>query len=248
MLLLVLYSLSGILKAQDEDFNKMVEKIFAGDVEGLTELLDSGIDVNIVSSNGVTPLILASSFKDSFEVVKCLVEAGAGINVTGNRDGRSPLIWAAGVSKETTEYLLEKGADPDIIGNDGTTAVINAVFGIFGGGSFDILDLLIDNGADVNRTLVNGASNGYTAISYAARNGNPELVSYLIDKGAEINHKTTEGNTPLMLAAEEGEVKVLEILLGADADISLKNNSGLTALEIAESEGHDEIISLLKQQ
>jgi len=40
------------LQAQDEDFNKLVEKIFDKDEDGLKSLIKSGINVDIRNSSG----------------------------------------------------------------------------------------------------------------------------------------------------------------------------------------------------
>lgn len=247
ILCLISFLLVLSVNAQDEDFNKLVKKIYEGDVNGLKELIESGVDVDTKGSSGVTALLLASSYEKGYEVVKYLVSAGADINFVGERDGRTPVIWAAGTSYETTAFLVSSGADLNIEGLDGVTAFIAAVFGVFGGDSFRMLDLLIENGADINLAKKGGEGvYGYSALSYAVRNLRADLTEYLISNGAEVNHQTSDGDTPLLIAASEESAELVGMLLKSGADKTIKNNKGETALDIAISKENQALTDLLK--
>ena len=101
--------LSSISYAQD--FDKLANAVVDKDLNTLDSLLQTGIDVNITEEDrGATVLLIASSFKDYEDVVSFLISRGADINFRG-KDGRTPLIWAAGNSLESSKMLLENGAD-----------------------------------------------------------------------------------------------------------------------------------------
>jgi len=155
VIIFFLLTLSGISYAQD--FDKLANAVVDKDFNILDSLLQTGIDVNITEEDrGATVLMIASSFKDYEDVVLYLISRGADVNFRG-KDGRTPLIWAAGNSFESTKILLENnsfestkillenGADVNARGNDGMTAFIQSTFGILSKKiSTDVMDLLLE--------------------------------------------------------------------------------------------------------
>jgi len=206
--LLILCSIS-----YSQDFDKLANAVVDKDLITLDSLLQTGIDVNITEEDrGATVLLIASSFKDYEDVVSFLISRGADINFRG-KDGRTPLIWAAGNSLESSKMLLENGADINAKGNDGMNAFIQSTFGILSKKvSTDVMDLLLENGADVNSALISKNAAGWTALHFAAINGDTELVEYLILQGANVNHTSDEGSTALSLAKQEKYEALVSLL------------------------------------
>jgi len=206
--LLILCSIS-----YSQDFDKLANAVVDKDLITLDSLLQTGIDVNITEEDrGATVLLIASSFKDYEDVVSFLISRGADINFRG-KDGRTPLIWAAGNSLESSKMLLENGADINAKGNDGMNAFIQSTFGILSKKvSTDVMDFLLENGADVNSALISKNAAGWTALHFAAINGDTELVEYLILQGAKVNHTSDEGSTALSLAKQEKYEALVSLL------------------------------------
>ncbi len=206
--LLILCSIS-----HSQDFDKLANAVVDKDLNTLDSLLQTGIDVNITEEErGATVLIIASSFKDYEDVVSFLISSGADVNFIG-KDGRTPLIWAAGNSFESTKILLENGASVNAKGNDGMTAFIQSTFGILSKKvSTDVMDLLLENGADINSTLSGKNAAGWTSMHFAAINGDIELVHYLIHHNANVNHTSDEGSTALSLARQEKYKALVNLL------------------------------------
>ena len=206
--LLILCSIS-----YSQDFDKLANAVVDKDLITLDSLLQTGIDVNITEEDrGATVLLIASSFKDYEDVVSFLISRGADINFRG-KDGRTPLIWAAGNSLESSKMLLENGADINAKGNDGMNAFIQSTFGILSKKvSTDVMDLLLENGADVNSALLSKNAAGWTALHFASINGDTELVEYLILQGAKVNHTSDEGSTALSLAKQEKYEALVSLL------------------------------------
>jgi ankyrin repeat protein len=75
-----------------------------GEIAGL--LLDRGADVNVITTNGLTPLMCASEP----DFVRMLIDKGADVHAT-DRQGRS-VLYHNGRYLPTTRVLLEKGARP----------------------------------------------------------------------------------------------------------------------------------------
>jgi len=211
LLIFPLLILSSISYSQD--FDNLANAVVNKDINTLDSLLQTGIDINITEEDrGATVLLIASSFKDYEDVVSHLISKGADVNFKG-KDGRTPLMWAAGNSFESAKILLENGADINARGNDGMTAFIQSTFGILSKKvTTDVMDLLLENGADVNSELTGKDASGWTALLFASVNGDKDLVEYLILHGANVNHTSNEGITALSLARQEKYKEIISLL------------------------------------
>ena len=102
------------------------------------------------------------------------------------------------------EWLIQKGANPNIPNGHGDTSLHVAAKW----GTREIAECLVgQGGGDVNHA--NGR--GDTPLHYAAINGNRVMVQYLIEQGAEINRPNNYGNTPIMAAVDLGDHKQEEV-------------------------------------
>lgn len=95
-------------------------RAFAGDIEGVTQVLAAGADPNAGDDVGYTPLHVAIQQKH-VEVVQLLLESGADPN-RADKHGNVPL-WTAVQNWAHDDrillLLLNKGADPRIANNYG---------------------------------------------------------------------------------------------------------------------------------
>ena len=170
----------------------------------------------------------------SMEIINALLAAGVDPNTQlsmrrpSNQGGRfsdpllstgtTPLFRAVvNNDMEVIRVLLDKGANPNIIGM-GTTpfllaANVNPYGGRGGGGgtaaNTALLDLMIQHGADVNSQVTGVASysmriarqpstfEGMSALHAAVQSGNAEMVRYLLDHGARADLVDGSGRTPL---------------------------------------------------
>ena len=158
------------------------------------------------------------------DAVQVLLAAGADVNDTLS-DGQTALVVAvANANWELADYLLDRGADPNLAGA-GWNAVhqllrtrrMNTGFGFPGpipSGSVDSIDVLkkmIALGGDVDaRMTVNGMKDGQrnrlnrlgaTPFFLAAKVTDTEAMRVLIDAGADATTPSADGTTPLMVAA-----------------------------------------------
>lgn len=207
----LLLILSGIINSQD--FDNLANAVVNKDINAIDSLLNTGIDIDVTGEDGgATVLLLASSYKDYDDVVSYLISRNADVNFKG-KDGRTPLMWAAGNSLETTKLLLDNGADVKAKGDDGMTAFIQSAFGILSKKvDTEVMDLLLENGADINSALKGKDAAGWTALLFAAVNGDVELAEYLISHGANVNHTSDEGATALSLARQEKYKELVSLL------------------------------------
>jgi len=128
------------------------------------------------------------------------------------------------------EYLLNKGAKPDIDAH-------------FGGYPLDFALFL--NYYDIAEMLVRYKAPSLFADLYlgdAIKNKDITKTGLLLRIGADIKRKDYLDNTPLHIASKSGDVEIVKLLLKYKADRSAKNHDGKTPADIAANE---EVKSLL---
>ena len=107
--------------------------------------------------------------------------------------------------------------DHEITENEGSTALMKAVYG----GHGEVCKVLLAAGADVNFKEV---GTGRTALHRAALQGFAHIIQILVDGGADV--KGDAGATALNVASMFGHTEVEKVLMGAGAvrHISGKKN------------------------
>ncbi len=172
---------------------------------------------------GFTALLFAAR-GGHIDAVRVLLAAGADVDDTLS-DGQSALVVAvANANWELADYLLDRGADPNLAGAGWNalhqlvrTRRMNTGFGFPGpipSGSVDSIDVLkkmIAAGGNVNaRMTANGMKDGQrnrlnrlgaTPFFLAAKVTDTEAMRVLLDAGADAAIPSADGTTPLMVAA-----------------------------------------------
>ena len=157
-------------------------------------------------------------------------------------------FWEKGAfTLEAVQAELDQGADPSVVGDEGTTALHWA---IERDAQMEIVELLLDRGADPD--LADGA--GDTPLHYAVGAlGAPrvEIIDLLLDRGADI-HAKNHHNTPVltMAVAAGNDHGVIQTLLARGADPNPgKNTYGdtplSTAVRISAYDGDPDVVRLL---
>lgn len=97
--------------------------MWGGTVEKVKELLDSGIDANvIIKQTAKTPIYTAINF-GMLDIIEFLVSRGAEVNFK-NKNEETPLLFAvAHAYPEVCRFLLQKGADPNVKDRDGNSCL-----------------------------------------------------------------------------------------------------------------------------
>ncbi|MCX6556248.1 MAG: ankyrin repeat domain-containing protein [Candidatus Aminicenantes bacterium] len=216
--------------------------------------------------------IFAPVKKGELDSVKTLLEKDpALLNARGESD-RTPLLEAV-LSRQPAvfEFLLEKGADFNLVNKEGFAPVHFAAFlgetelvkmliakgapltvnaNVIGATPLDLavsagrremVELLIAKGAPLNLK----DKKGNTPLIKAVLSGRAEIAGLLIHKGAAVDEKDQMGSTPLLLAALTGQKELAAWLIENKADINAANSLGGTPLSVAVREGHQEVVDLL---
>ena len=172
---------------------------------------------------GFTPVMFAVR-AGHLDATRALLEAGADVNETLS-DGQSALVVAAANANwELADYLLDRGADPNLAGAGWNalhqtvrTRRMNCCFGAPGPipagtvESLDVMRKMVARGVDVNARMTrNGMKDGQrsrlnrlgaTAFFLAAKVTDVEAMKFLVEAGADPNIPSAENTMPVMVAA-----------------------------------------------
>lgn len=267
----------NFLKKREVRLKKDDRKAFFAIVkEGRPETLEwffeLGIDENVRTHNGETPIHVASK-ASNLENLKFLVNRDISLNLRDN-SGLTALHYAAiNESKKVTDFLIEQGsslnketADSYYDVGKGYTPLMIAVQKK----NKELAKILIEAGADVGvpsdeknalTVALNNDASGLKnlilgqdlnadllgkALATAVEENNFELMKRLVQEGANVNYSDERTSPPLHEAAFEAREKFVKFLLnnGANVDVRDDHMRGTPLLTAAE-EGHLEIIKIL---
>ena len=143
-----------------------------------------------------------------------LVDAGVDVNARGTRNA-TPLMWALR-DVDGFRRLLELGADPNVIYDNGGTIMHWAVEHR----EDIILRLALSFGGDPN--LVDPLLK-QTPLFEAMGPDYRSKIPILLDAGADMNFQSMNGSTPMMIAAGQGQFDIVYDFLQRGADYRIRN-------------------------
>jgi len=164
-----------------------------------------------------------------------LIKHGACLD-TVNENNNTPLYIACDKGfADIIHCLLEKGANPNIIGQQKCTPLTLAEHH--------------QHTSIVNDLISHGATNhtGKASILLACERGLLDVIVRLIENGADINAQDAKGDTPLHYACEQNYPEIVEYLIAYGANLNITNHDGRTVLHTACISGHPSIVQLLTE-
>jgi ankyrin repeat protein len=205
-------------------------KVRSFDRETKVPKLSAASSISPIARGGFNALSFAAREGD-VETGRAMLDGGVGIDY-GDVDNTTALVVAI-MNKQYTfaKFLLDRGADPNIVGGYGRTAL------------YAIVDMRNEDWS----TLPNRkAEDPLPAV---------EIVKALLSRGANLNAALTSplpgrsgmdygdttldaGTTPLMRAARAGDTEVMKLLMAKGADLKLATKEGDTALMFAAGVGY----------
>lgn len=215
--------------------------------EMLTELVKLGIDVNLTTKDGITPLMLAAG-----RIIRENKPFYQGIMSEKRRDATVQLLLESGAEKKicvvnglghhckygsNVQFVLIQSSNINSLFKDGTCRLYVAS----ANGNDNMIELLLSNGADIELCTREGGSPLYIA----CQNGHNSTVQLLLRKGADINSCTKNGASPLYIACQIGRESIVQLLLSNGADTNLCMFDGASPLHIASFNGFDSIVDML---
>jgi ankyrin repeat protein len=243
---------------------ELMEAIGDGDVSRVSELIQSGVDVN-KGAFGRTPVEHAVMLntvgfnKVKPEILKILVKSGADLEPRDSH-GRTPLHHAE--DPEIARILLDGGANVNAADKYGNTALIFHFSG-------EMADLLLERGADVNAR----GANGQTPLSRATISKDLESMTKLLDRSADIVVVNDLGETYLIQLIRQGgfeiraedvsslpaflqdsfesqekkEMEAVRLLLEKGIVVNAEDYFGNSALSLAREKQNEKLVALLKK-
>ncbi|CAM9753486.1 unnamed protein product [Scytosiphon promiscuus] len=223
---------NGAVNTFSSEFHNAVER---GEVDVVSELLNTGADAVLLDGDGRSPLLLAIQ-GGHLPVVTVLLEFGASApnRIPPNGPNGICALVRTAARKEHVgilEALIEYGADVESTDNGGSTALQHAAML----GRTASIDFLVERNADVDSTDLEGC----TALHWAAMEGHGEAIVTLLRHGAEIDAADDAGRTPLHRACAVDDIhatEAAELLLLWGADETILDNDGRTAEYYAKRE------------
>ncbi len=265
--------------AKDYTTNKTTIHLVAemGDKNLAERLLNSGMDINVRDSNGLTPLHYAIIYNQT-DIAQILINNGAELGI-GDNEGKSPLHHASLYGREyLAEMLIEEGADINHKNRYDKTPL--HYVGLYG--NMDLTTLLLKNGAYLNAvdrygatpllySSIYGASGtskilsnngaklfvegvslyydgmGLSPLHLSVRYDNYEITRQLIEKGVNIESKTVKGETPLHYAVRFDRPDIAKLLLNNRVNVNPLSHDFKTPLDMAMEKSNYTISFTLKR-
>ncbi|XP_067660630.1 uncharacterized protein [Haliotis asinina] len=208
-----------------------------GNINIVDLLFENGASVEMVSSDGDTPLLSACLGNPA--VAAYLLKKGASVSQASNVAGDTPLHRAAAWSSaECVDVLLEAGHNVNVQNSTGDTPLHKAA----GRGCAECVNMLLEAEAVVN--VQNKI--GDTPLHTAAGRGNTVSLEMILKAGADVNVQNNTGDTPLQMAAAVwGYTECVDVLLKTGADVNVQNNTGDTPLHEAAWRGSEKCVGVL---
>ncbi len=209
-------------------------------------LVKAGANIHAVDESGMEAIFFAAQQR-KLEALKALVKAGCDANIK-DRNGNS-LIANALDNSQILQYLIDTGADTDVIHGQGQTLlhlaaqrenseVIHVL--MKAGGKINAKDnngrtplhnasdgkvflALLERGADINEVC----KQGWTPVQSALNAGtmNLDALKFCIKLGANVNQNDPHGMNFLANAIDRRKLEIATFLIdNAGADINAKNS------------------------
>lgn len=202
-------------------------------LETFTYLESLGIEPNITTKKGISPLhILASKSKDQ-AILSYFIEKGNNVN---SKDDKGKTGLTNAIERNSTEivrFLIDKSADisvKDKKGNNLAYYLINSYNSKKSKEFTQKLELLTKKGLD----LTQSQDDGNTLFHLALDKKDLNLLKRIKELGVDVNAKNKEGITPLHKAAMTAkDDTMLKYLLSIGADKNIKTDFEESVLDLA---------------
>ncbi len=215
---------AGSAKPVDPAVDPLFIAIKEGRPEAVKALIAKGVNVNLRTETGSTPLMYAAD-RNQLAIVRILLSSGADVNAK-NGVNNTALIYASTKGHvSVVKELLRKKADINVKNLSHGDALIYAVVGK----KTEVVNVLLSSGARVTDKYDDGKS----VLMIAVTDGNNDIAKSLISHKADVNAADPNQMTALMMVCEKGNADLVEALLKAGADINRKSKYGDTALSKA---------------
>ena len=234
-----------VAKGKVVSFEILMRSAEQGDLEGIRQAIEGGLDPNQKDDRGWTPLLSAAR-QGQPEALGLLHELGAdiaarmpnGVNMLHlaiEKAGERPRDFKVTLARDGKQVTL---TDPD--------EIREAVDGHPDDEYLQCVQVVrygLEQGVS---PAVESQPQGQQALSSAAGWGCTEIVELLCSQeGLDLNHRGSRGGSALNYAARAGELGAVQTLIKAGAQVNIAENFGYTPLHEAAENGHREVAEAL---
>ncbi|KAL3890229.1 hypothetical protein ACJMK2_002520 [Sinanodonta woodiana] len=163
-------------------------------------------------------------------------------------EAKRNIVSARRCKIEIVEYLLHKGANMEVIGNNGYTALCTAL----ANQNVDVVDTLVKHGANVNHLTNIKMSPAYVICcegDWSEENDNETILlpslRILLNAGLNLNIKGLDDSTVLHFASATLNHTVCQFLVKSGADLQATDYLKRTPLDMAVRNRHNMVIKTL---
>lgn len=142
-------------------------------------LIENGADVNLPSTNGMTPLVLTVSLAKEIEKIQRQDRVATIRNPLQQKKVKELSQYQIEHMQKIMELLLNNGADVNQETPYGTPLMVASTSEL----NIKMIELLLSAGANVNQQ----DQNGRTALFYAGAYNNDNIITMLLKAGASIH-------------------------------------------------------------
>jgi ankyrin repeat protein len=190
--------------------------------------------VNAIGGYYVSPLGAALG-AEHFKIAQLLYQYGADVDIRGY--GKQTLLCVASYGhRGIVEWLLHRGADPNIEGSIGWTPLHFAAWF----GRTEIAEILLQYKAVVNAP----GDDGQIPLHLASKWGHVDFTRLLLEHGADVNSQDVDRCTPFHLAYDVN-LDVARLLVEHGANLDLEDFKGRTVSQVASERGHHDFAKWL---
>lgn len=210
----------------------------------VTFLLNHGVDPNLRTDDGYTPLHWAT-FCGNLEVVQLLLDSGANI-AARNSVGETVLHTSLHHSPDDDiiTFLLAHNGLLDMVDDWGRTALHEAAYR----GLSSIVKILTDHGASGNAK----DNQNWTPLLYAAACGQEDVINQLLEScsiHAQPNYeRLLKGAHLRRTVAMNDDLVAQRLLRDPNLDVTVPDHEGTTTLHHAAYNGYTSLVGLLLER
>jgi len=213
---------------------------------GVTRLLlEHGADVNVVFSDGATPLNVACrsllagyTLRNSTPMARAALRKHPADEIARDRE---EMRHAKKEFNIVAIALMDHGADPNVGRWDLKPLEAAAMVG-----DKALAEAALAHGAMVDPPPAPGTESPLLA---AIGEAHVDVAEMLINKGADVNARTArlQRNSLHALAAHMPDPRIAELLIRHGAEVNAKDLDGRTPLAVAVKEGHNDVADVLRR-
>lgn len=222
-------------------------------------LVAQGANIHVRDANNNSVLHYACVSGNLAYITAVMQRGGRRHVEMANNSGETPLLVACRLGHlNVVRFLLELGANIDIVDNFYNTALINCCLR----GNRDLIDCVWQAMQRKRQTLTSFLSY-FSAkkfdVNYCNKDGKTPLiracelslnsldrVRYLLELRADPNIADSEKETPLHYACKNGNVELVRVLLNASARVDVRNQRGSSPTDLAPMEVRTEMENLMR--